>query len=218
MASEGVIVVGDSVEGYTERRIYVYWDINPDQTTERNCVIETPFYRIDDWRYATHEHIDHIYTTRWGLVVRAYQPITERTAYLNYKLIQVSNRYGYVYQDTRERHAFTEGLLTQTPLILKYPKYYNWKFIPQIINPEFNVWSYYDLDKDNITVKVLSDKGKQVILNSGTHKDKFVIEKVSKYVWKVKVYVDMVFEPGENVSVYVSMYDVKGNYLKPGLW
>ena len=218
MAKDGIIVVGDSLLGYTERVSYVYWDVNPDLISEKEVLIETPYIEIETFRYITHEHIDHLYTTRWSELIRAYQPVTEQIVTFNHKLIQFSNRYVYVYQDTRERIGYTEGLFTQTPLVLKYPKYYNWNYIPQIITPEFNVWSYYDLDTDNITIKIVSSKGTQIYLNSGINKDKFVIEKVASHQWKIKVYVDHVFEPGEKVSVYVTMYDVKGNYLKPGLW
>ena len=218
MAKDGVVVVGDSLLGYTERRAYVYWDINPDLLSEKKGAIETPYIELETFRYATHQHIAHIYTTRWSEVIRAYQPITERTLLFNYKLLQISNRWAYVYQDTRERIGYTEGLFTTTPLILKYPKYYNWNYIPQVINPEFNVWSYYNLDTDNITLKIVSDKGTSIYLNSGINRDKFVIKKISKHTWKIKVYVDHVFEPGEKVSLYVTMYDVKGNHLKPGMW
>ena len=218
MANDGVVVVGDSLQGYTERNIYVSWDINPDLRNERKAGIEIPYYRFHNFRYATHEHIDHIYTTRWSEVVRAYQPITERSVIFNYKQLVTTSRHVYVYQDTRERVGYTEGLFTQTPLLLKYPKYYNWSYIPQVINPEFKVWSYYDIDEDNITIKVISSNGKRVILNSGVNKDKFSIQKLTEHTWKITVYIDEVFEPDEKVSVYVTMYDIKGNELKPGFW
>jgi hypothetical protein len=218
MASEGILTVGDQIVGYSERNGYLYWDISPDLISERKVVIETPFYRLNSWRYGSYSAIDHIYTTRWAQVIRAYAPITERRIVFNFKLIQWSERTAYVYQDTRERIGFVEGLFTQTPLLLKYPKYYNWHYVPQVLTPEFYIWSFYELSTDDITLKIITDKGKQILLNSGKDKDKFKIEKVGDKKYKITVYVDEIFEEGEKVSVYLSAYDVKGNELKSGFW
>ena len=218
MASEGILVVGDKVVGYTERNGYLYWDISPDLLSERKIVIETPFYRITNWRYVALEKIDHIFTTRYARVERAYQPITERKILLSYKLLQWSDRKIYAYQDTRERTIFVEGLFTQTPLLLKYPKYYNWHYVPQVLTPEFYIWSYYPLDENEITLKVVTDKGKKIVLNSAKDREKFKIEKLKNKKYKVTVFIDEVFEEGEKVSIYLSAYDIKGNELKPGFW
>ena len=218
MASEGIVTVGNQVVGYSERNCYCYWDINPDLTSNRDTVIEEPFYRLENYRYCIYNEIDHIYMTRWAYLVRAYAPITERHIKFNFKKVWYSNRIIYYYLDTRERLAFTEGLLTQTPLILKYPKYYNWNYIPQVINPEFYVWSYYKLDESSIILKVVSSSSTSITINSGLNPDKFKIEKVSKYMYKVRCYIEHIFEQGDQVSIYVSLNDEKGNYLKPGLW
>lgn len=218
MASEGVLVVGDSIQGYTERNGYLYWDISPDLRDERKAFLEEPFYRVTTWRYGATRAIAHIYTTRWAQIKRAYQPISERKVYLSYKELHYSIRTAYVYQDTRERLGYTEALFTQTPLVLKYPKYYNWHYIPQILNPKFRIWSFYDLDLDSITLKITTDKGKLILLNSGKDKDKFKVEKIADKIYEVTIYVDQIFDEGEKVNLYLSCYDEKGNLLKDGFW
>jgi len=218
LTRDGVTTVGSQTIGYTERQIYVDWDIAPDLRVSRQLFTPEGYYRIPNTRYAGCNYIQHVYCTRWTLLNYERQPITERKLFVYYALCQTSERKVYYYPDTAYRYIYAESLYTETPLLLKYPKYYNWNYIPQVIHPQFTVWSYYDLKTDDITLKVMTDKGTVLYMNSGKEPDKVKIEKKSDTIYEITFHLDHVFDPGEKVTCYVSMYDVKGNYLKDGLW
>lgn len=218
MADNGIIIIGGQVTGYSERNVTVLWDIAPDLISERHILIETPYFELFTSRYVTHQHIQYVYCTRWMICKVEEIPLTERKIFVHYALCTKSERTIYYYPDTRERLMFTEGLYTQTPLLLKYPKYFNWSYIPQVINPEFKIWSYYDLNELDITVKITSVAGFILYMNSGVHKDKFIISKDNEYIYTITVIIDHVFDPSDTVSCHVTAFDIKQNYLKPGMW
>ena len=216
--ADGIIIVGSQTIGFTERRVYVYWDIPPDLLSDRHSYMENPYRLFINTRYAGCNYIQHIYITRWVHVEYEPTPITEREVYLEYSLCQISERHIYFYPDSRERMVFAEGLFTQTPLLLKYPKYYNWNYIPQIISPEFIIWSFYPLDEDNITLVISTDQGTHLRYNSGTNPDSFRIEKITEEQYKVTVFIDHEFNNSEVVTCYLTAFDTKGNHLKDGMW
>jgi len=218
VADNGVVIIGGRTIGYTERNVHVYWDIAPDLITERTFHTPMPYYLIPNSRYVTHEHIQHVYITRWCHVEYDPQPISERHIFMHYALCAHSERKIYYYPDTRERWVFSECLLQNTPLLLKYPKYYNWNYIPQILNPEFILWSFYHIDESDIALQLMGSTGTNIYLNSGTAPDKFDIIQIAPDQFKITVHVDHVFEPNETVTCYLTAYDIKGNYLKPGMW
>lgn len=218
VADNGIIILGDNTLGYTERNIYVYWDISPDLTSQRHIALEVPFYRVMSSREIAHQHIQYIYATRWMHVEYEPTPITERKIFIHYALCLTSERVVYYYPDTRERLIYTECLLINTPLLMKYPKYYNWNFVPQILSPNFILWSFYELDIANISLQIIGSSGTSIIKNSLSHKDSFTIEPISEYQYSITVTIDHVFSPGETVTCYLTAYDMKGNYLKPGMW
>ena len=218
MSDNGIIVVGGQTTGYTERSIYVYWDISPDLSSERQCGIVTPYYVVSSTRYIAHQHIQYAYCNRWVAMEYTKIPVSDRKIFVHYAKCMHSERTMCYNPDTCERMIYVEALLTTTPLLIKYPKYFNWNYVPQIINPEFMIWSHYDLDIDNITLKITSTNGVLISLNSGANPDKFSIKKFSNNQYKLIFYVDHVFDPGDTVTCYVMAYDIKGNYLKPGMW
>ena len=215
--SDGIAVVGGVTKGYTQRQIVIEWDVAPDTITERQ-IYTNGFYRFITSRYFTTKDILYLYNTRWTGLCYDPQPITERFIFVHYIKRVFSDRTIYWYPDTKERMVFVESLYTATPLLLKYPKYMNWNYIPQVITPEFRIWSYYPLDEDSIVLRITTDLGKLIILKSSVDKDKFNIQYEGNHVYKIRVTVDEVFEPGEKVTCYLSLYDIKENYLKEGMW
>jgi hypothetical protein len=218
VADNGIVIIGNQTVGYTERNIYVYWDISPDLMTQRHIALEVPYYLVMSAREIAHQHIQYIYNTRWMHVEYEPTPITERHIFIHYALCLSSERVIYYYPDTRERLMYSECLLVNTPLIMKYPKYYNWAHVPQILSPSFLLWSFYPLDYENITVQLIGSSGNNIIKNSLSNNADFRIEKIAEYQYNVSVAVNHVFAPGETVTCYVTAYDSKGNYLKPGMW
>ena len=216
LVRDGVTTVGTQTIGYTERQIYVDWDISPDLRVSRKLFTPEAFYRIRDARYITQNYIEHVYCTRWTSVKYLPTPITERHVYFNYAKCKTSDRTVFYYPDTAYRQIYVESLYTNTPLLLKYPKYYNWDYVPQVINPEFTVWSYYPIAVDDIILKIMTSENKVIYVHS---KDNNIeLSKLSDTIYKIKFKVDTVFDPGEVITCYVSLHDIKGNYLKDGLW
>ncbi len=218
MADNGIIIIGDQTIGYSERDVYVYWDLSADFTNERSCVLSEPYYQVVNSRYVITDHIQYVYTTRWTGLEYDPIPITERYVFMHYAKCEHSERTVYYYPDTRERLMFVEGLLTNTPLLLKYPRYFNWNYVPQILNPEFTLWSHYALEEGDITLKLMSSSGTTILLNSGSTPDLFTITKITDTQYNVVVSVDHTFDPGDTITCYLTAYDVKDNYLKPGMW
>jgi len=216
LTRDGVTTVGSQTIGYTERQIYVDWDISPDLRSSRQFYSPEAFYRVPNGRYVTQNYIEHVYDTRWVHLEYQPTPITERDIFVYYADCNISERSIYYYPDTGYRQLFVESLYTNTPLLLKYPKYYNWDYVPQVIKPEFTLWSYYPLVEDDIILKVMTDSGKELYVYA---KDGNVtIEKKSDTIYKITFDLDEVFDPGEQITCYISVYDIKGNYLKDGLW
>lgn len=218
MPDSGVLVIGDQIIGYSERYIYVNWDIAPDVCVEVQAVLEMPYLGVSSVRYVYHEHVKYSYSNKWCSILYTPIPVSDRYIYLKYALHSNSERYAYYDIDTSIRYCFCESLLTQTPLLLKYPKYINWEFIPQIINPEFKIWSHYELDEDNISLHLTSDNGVNIFLNSGVNKSIFNIVKNSDKVYTITCYVDHVFSNDETITCYLTLFDKKGNHLKDGMW
>lgn len=218
LTRDGVTTVGSQTIGYTEREVYLYWDVAPDLRSERFCFLPEAYYVVESVRYTTQNYIEHIYTTRWMSVTYKPTPITERNIFVLYAVCTTSERTVYYYPDTGYRFAYAESIYTQTPLLLKYPKYYNWDYVPQSITPEFEIWSYYPLREDDITLKIVTNQGKTVYINSGDTTAQVDIIKETDKVYKIKFKVDEVFDPGEQITCYLSAYDIKGNYLKDGMW
>lgn len=218
MADNGVIVVGGGTIGYSERNIYVYWDISADLSSDRSFLIETPYYVVANSRYIAHQHIQYIYNTRWMHIEYEPIPVTDRTIYVHYSKCFTSERSLYYHPDTHERMIYVEGLMTNTPLLMKYPKYFNWSYVPQVVNPEFIIWSFYDLDYSNVVLKLTSTNGVLLTLNSGTAPEKFDIQELSNNQYKITIFVDYVFDANDIITCYITAYDIKGNYLKQGMW
>lgn len=236
-AETGVIVVGDQTIGFTERLTHLEWDIPADVITEITCTVEDPFYLFYSTRYFLYNYILTVYNTRWFTFEVSDEPFSEVPVMLEPMQREVSERRIYYYPDTSERIILVESLYTVTPLLLKYPKYFNWNYIPQIINPEFIIWSYYPLQENDITLKIIGDTGVVLYYNSGTSPDSFIIEKTMEQVnsnvyvpprftppestvarYKITVIVDHTFENGEVVDCYLTIFDVMGNHLKDGMW
>lgn len=218
MANEGFYSIGDHILGYTERNVLVQWDINPDLRSDRLTHIETPYYVVFDARYGTFQEILYIYITRWVATEVDGPPGTERLVALQGVVCHTSDRQACFYLDTGFRWAIAQGLFTNTPLLLKYPKYYNWSYIPEVLTPEFQIWSFYELDTSDIGIKLVGSESGTVELHSGRDADKFEITKISDKIWKIRVTVDKKFQAGETITCYVSAHDVYGQFLKDGLW
>lgn len=218
MADNGIILIGDQVIGYTEREVYLYWDMDPDVISDRGILLHTPYYLISNSRHTALNYVCSVYATRWVFLEYKPTPITERKIYLCYALCNKSERTIYYHPETRDRLVFVEGLLTNTPLLMKYPKYYNWNYVPQMLNPEFILWSYYILELNDITVKLVSSLGDIITVNSGTHSTLFNIVTLPNNQYKITVTIDHIFEPSDTVTCYITAYDCKGNYLKSGMW
>ena len=216
--------IADWIQADSEVNVYVYWDITPDRYDERNHFCIYGFERHVDARYCTYWEILYLYVTRWTYLYYEPTPITERNVYLYHCLTVNTERNVYFYLDESLRYMFVEGLLTQTPLLLKYPKYYTWEKIPRVLTPEFKIWSYYPLKEEDLTVRVISDgagdpnKAYNKIFSKTLTPDKIIIEKVTDKIYNIKVIIDHVFEPAEEVQIYICAFDIHGNYLKPGLW
>lgn len=222
MPDTGILVLGDQILGYSEVYFYCYWDISPDLSTERKCSIVNPFLRFYSAREVMHEHVQYLYTTRWMWIQYLPIPVSDRLVYQFYKQTEYSEISCYVLENTQEVKCTYESLLTQTPLVLKYPKYYNWEFIPQILNPEFQIWSHYDINPREVYLHITSDKGKNIFISSSISPEKVSITKSSpdpnNRIFKVSFVCDTIFDNGEVVTCHLSLFDVKGNHLKPGIW
>lgn len=219
MADNGIIIIGDQTIGYSERETYVYWDIAADAQSERSIILHPPYYLISNSRHTALNYIHTLYATRWTAMEYTPNPTSDRYVYLHYSLCVKSERTTYYHPETGNRLVFVEGLLTNTPLLMKYPKYYNWNYVPQVLNPEFILWSFYPLATSDITVKLLAtNSGSSVVKNSGVDSNDFIIETLSNKQYKITVNIDHTFNPGDTVTCYVTAYDTKGNYLKPGMW
>jgi len=228
MPNSGVYTVGDKVIGYTERKVVFKSDISPDLRTERKIVLEQPYIVKLTWRYITYNHIAHYLSVRHLLIQRPEKPyFSERKIFLKWKLSFQSTRKIVVQTDIWTRKCFVESLYTNTPLLLKYPKYYNWEYVPQVLNLEFHIWSFYKLEENDITLYIVSKNNpnrKPIILNSGKDKSKFKIEIIKTYpnnkgfLYKIQIFPDVIFNIGEELEISLVCYDVKGNYLKQGLW
>ena len=216
--SEGVVLLGSQVLGYTEREVLAVWDVAPDLRDARQCFTPNSYLGFYDARFATQNYIQFISNTRWAAVVYKGPPCTEKNIFVYYSQCFFSNRTLYYYPDTSYRYVYAEGVFTATPLLLKYPKYYNWNYLPQVLTPEFRIWSFYPIDESSVTLKIVTDRGKFILLNAGAHPDKVEIVQESDKVYRIVFYVDTIFEHGEKVDCYLSLYDIKGNYLKDGLW
>ena len=218
MADNGIIIIGNLTTGYTERETYVYWDVAPNTLDERTMALAEPYYLEWTAVYSAINYILTIYTTRWTCMDYTPTPMSEITTYLCYSELAWDERTCYFYLDTRDRWAFVEGLFTNTPLLMKYPKYYNWSYVPQVLNPQFILWSYYPLATNDITVKLMSVAGASVIVNSGTDASKFTLTPIGNNLYQIDVNVEHTFNTGDQVTCYITAYDTKGNYLKPGMW
>jgi len=226
MGDTGFSILGDHILGWSDLEVLVYSDIPVDLLTERTCSTPAPFIQFVSFRYTSLNYIQTFFHGRFVSGVYKLPEATDRKIYVHYRDLRISDRYCSFLPETNEIRAFFEGLLTTTPLTLKYPKYYNWNYIPRQINPKFNIWSFYDLDLDSVTIHITTNNSgnpslnKDIFLNSGLDSDKFEIiqHETNKKLWEITVFVDEVFENGEEVITYVSMNDVKGNHLKDGLW
>jgi len=235
----GVIVVGDQTIGYTERLTCLRWDIPADVVTERSAYTEDPFYLFYTTRYSTQNYILTTYSTRWTSYVVEQQTYSEKYIILDYAKREVTERHYYYYPDSANRFLFVQGLLTNTPLLLKYPKYFNWNYIPQIVNPRFDIWSFYPLEKNDLTLKIVGSSGTILYYNYGISQDSFLIEEFPQSPpppppvgsilppgpldpppcrYRITVYVNHVFENEETINCYLTVFDSKGNYLKDGMW
>jgi len=218
MADDGIIIIGNQTIGYTERQTYIYWDITPNMVDERHMFIASPYYLVSNSRYTAQNYLLTIYSTRWTGLDYTPIPMSEVTIFLHYSQCVWSERSVSYHPETGNRMMFVEGLMTNTPLLMKYPKYYNWSYVPQIVNPQFILWSFYPLATNDITVKLTSDTGASVSVNSGTDPDKFSIVPLSNKQYQITANVDHTFATGDHVTCYLTCYDTKGNYLKPGMW
>jgi len=218
VAENGIIIIGDQTIGYSERSTYVYWDIAADAQSDRKILIKEPYYLVANGRHTTLNYVQSIYATRWTLLTYQPTPISERNIYLHYASCVRSERYTYYYPETGNRLVFVEGLMTNTPLLMKYPKYFNWNYVPQVLNPEFVLWSYYALEENDITIKLVSSGGSIILCNSGNETSKFTISNIADKQYKITVNIDHTFNTNETVTCYITAYDIKGNYLKPGMW
>jgi len=218
MPGTGIGILSDWFTDQNERNIYVYWDITPDRRDERIGKLGLSYIEKFSARNIIYEHILYTYISRWIGLYYQPTPITERNILIYWCQSFSSSRYIYYYLDESLRYCYIHGLLTSTPLLLKYPKYYNWDKLPRVLTPEFLIWSYYDLDENSVVVKVMSDKGYNKTFSKNLTPDKISIEKISDKIYKITVNIDNVFEDNEEVSIYISCFDKWGNYLKPGLW
>jgi hypothetical protein len=218
MANSGVINLQEYIIAYEERNVYIYFDVPADAKTERSIITVEPFIREITTRYVYQEWIAYLYVNRW--VTQNYVPIIVSDKYIYQKsyLRQFSDRYITYYQDTGYRYVFCEGLITQTPLLLKYPKYYDWTYVPPVISPTFQIWSFYPIDNSNITIFITTDKNRNFYIHSGNNFNAFKIKQLSDKIYEITVSVDAVFDYGEKITCQLSLYDIKGNYLKPGIW
>ena len=218
MPESGVLIIGDQIIGYSERYIYNCWDVPTDIKSNRYCAIVKPYLNVYGARYAYHNHVRYMYSGRYASINYTPIPCSDRYVFVNYLIAGKSDRYAYFYEDTGWRYCFYDCLLTQTPLLLKNPKYTNWEYIPQIINPEFKIWSHYELNENDISLHITSDNDANIFLNSGINKSSFSIVKESEKIYNITVYVNHVFDNDETINCHLTLFDKKGNYLKDGLW
>ena len=101
--------------------------------------------------------------------------------------------------------ATPESFVRATPVILKYPKYHNWEYIPRKITPEFDVWSYYELDENsiNLTINTLRTSDGDVILPDIFEVLDFIDISLTDNLQGLTVYNDVVYLlDNSNDSVY----------------
>ena len=82
MPDSGVLVIGDQIIGYSERYIYVNWDIAPDVCVEVQAVLEMPYLGVSSVRYVYHEHVKYSYSNKWCSILYTPIPVSDRYIYL----------------------------------------------------------------------------------------------------------------------------------------
>jgi len=218
MAQTGIITIGNFILGFDARTCYVEFDIAPELKSERH-IHTSAFERYTSWKYCVYEYILYTFTTRYIHFLEEGSPYSEKYSYVHWAVKRYDERYAYYEFIHNEVKCFCEGLFTHTPLLLKNFKYNNWQYIPNVITPEFYIWSFYELDINSVEIMIHNKTTNEYIVYTyNTDKDKFEIEKLTDYVWKIKLSVDVFFENGTEIDIYISVYDVHGNALKEGLW
>jgi len=218
MANTGIITLGNYILGFDSRYCVFKYDVQPELKYEIKC-ITSGFLRFNTWRYIHYNYIIKVFTTRYVHIVEEKKPYSEKKIYMLYGIRYKDERYCYYYYLQNEVKCYFESLFTQTPLLLKNYKYNHWERIPNLISPEFYIWSYYPIDEKSIEIFIHDKTNDRLIVYSYiTDKDKFKIEKIKEKIYKVSLEVDVFFENGTELDIYISLYDIKGNYLKDGLW
>ena len=226
--SSGVYTVGDKVIAYSERQFTIKYDISPDLRTERQFTLESPYVVYTSWRYFTQNYVLKALAERKFFIQRSEKPyFGERNFFIQWCHKTYSQRTFFVQKNIWIRNFVVNSLYTNTPLLLKYPKYYNWDYVPNVLTLEFKVYSFYPLSEDDITVYITSRTNPEehnLVLNSAIDRDKFEIKILSQYpnnrgfIYSIKVYVPVVFDYGEELEIGFSCFDIHGNELKKGLW
>jgi len=215
----GLLVFGSVILGFDSRTCFVAFDVAPETKSERFIYVAPAYITYTTWRYAKYNYVLKIFTTRYTYIEYKGFPYDERKIKVLYGIKYIDERHCYYYFLHNEVKCYCEGLFTNTPLLLKNYKYNNWERIPNVITPEFYIWSFYPLDENSIELLIHNKtKDEYILLSSSTDKDKFKIEKVSNYVYKITVFVNEFFENGTVLDLYLSVYDIHGNYIKDGIW
>lgn len=219
----GFIDFGSYILGYRETYCYFYTDVSPDLQRNQTCYFGGAFLRYDRFYYGSFDSIlsraigYYIYHEHLG------PPYIHYRIFVHYADKRKSDWNCYYLIDTTTYYCYTESLFTNTPLVLKYPKYYNWYRIPQILTPKFTIWSFYDLDLTSIDIYIKYERNNRTImkiLNSALNRDKINIRRNNgnPNIYEIEAYFDDIIPENTEVEIGIACQDIKGNWLKDGLW
>jgi hypothetical protein len=232
LKQNSIVVYSDHIEGIDERYSGLKVYINPDLTSERNCYTPKGYLERYTAKICQSSWKFHTFTTRYCGQKYNPIPVSDKKIFMLYAQRECSDRYCYTILDTSWKYCYTEGKVTNTPLIMKYPKYYNLPELPLAIYVDFKVYSFYKLDLDTLYV-LIKDKtnNKTWLFHYPKDKDKFKVEikklpipsrlegKVlhkdeRNFEYHIILYPNITLEPSSEIDIYVSVYDIFGQPIK----
>lgn len=219
----GFINFGSYTLGYREITCYFYQDIAPELQRNQRCYLSGAFIRNDRFWYGSFNSLLSSFISFYIYHIHIGPPYTHFNIFIHYAEKRKTEWKCSFNIDTSTFMCYTESVFTNTPLLLKYPKYYNWYRIPQVLTPRFTIWSYYDLDLTSIDVFIKYTKSNKTILkilNSAVNKDKVIIKRRQEnaQIYEIEAYFDDIIPENTEVEIGITCQDIKGNWLKDGLW
>lgn len=222
--SVGFLDFGSYLLGWRETNCYAYFDVPSDLQRNIDIFVPQPFIRKETWLYCSYDYVLNTFFSVYTFAPHQGNPYRHINVFYNYALKLKNDINCFYYINTQDILCFVESAFTNTPLVLKYPKYYGWERVPQILSPRFTIWSYYEIDISSINVYIRYQNAENQyvlsILNPMVHKDKVIVKRDvgNDKIYIIEAYFPDVIPPNRKVEIGISLQDVKGNQLKQGFW